>query len=208
MKTEQEYIQDLSEIRSMMERSTKFLSLTGLSGVLAGIYALAGAYIAYEIFYFNPDEIIYDTLARQQLSASVIKLFAIALAILILAVGTAIFLSYRKATRNGEKLWTATAKRMAISMAIPLFTGGIFILIIFSKGLIGLIAPVTLVFYGLALINASKFTYNEVKYLGLLEIVLGLVSSWYIGFGLLFWAIGFGVLHIVYGIYMHLKYER
>lgn len=208
MKTEQKYIRDLTEIRSMMERSTRFLSLTGWSGIMAGLYALAGAFIAWKLFYLNGSEGIYNSLERQALSGSVLYQFFLALVILVLAIGTAIFLSWRKSTKSGEGLWNSAARRLVINMVIPLATGGILILILISKGLLGLIAPLTLIFYGLALLNASKFTFEEVKYLGIIEIVLGLAASYFIGYGLLFWAAGFGFMHIIYGIYMHLRYEK
>lgn len=208
MKTEQEYIRDLTEIRSMMERSTRFLSLTGWSGIMAGLYALAGAFIAWKLFYLNGSEGIYNSLERQVLSDSVLYQFFLALVILVLAIGTAILLSWRKSTKSGEGLWNSAARRLVINMVIPLATGGILILILISKGLLGLIAPLTLIFYGLALLNASKFTFEEVKYLGIIEIVLGLAASYFIGYGLLFWAAGFGFMHIIYGIYMHLRYEK
>ncbi len=207
MKEEQDYIRDIAEMRSMMERSSKFLSLSGLAGIMAGIYALSGAYIAYKLFYFNPDEIVYSTTSGNGYS-NLLKVVFLAFIILILAIGTAMFLSYKKANKKGEKLWNATAKRLLINMAVPLVAGGLLILILISKGLIGLIAPFTLLFYGLALYNASKFTYGEVRSLGLIEMGLGLISSYFVGYGLLFWALGFGVIHIIYGIYMHYRYER
>lgn len=207
MKTEQEYIRDLSEIRQMMERSSKFVSLTGWSGIMAGIYALAGAFIAYHLFY-NTEGVVYNSISIQQISGGVFELIILAVIILLLAIGTAIFLSFRKAKRNKEVLWNATARRLVVNMAIPLITGGVFILILMAKGILGLLAPLTLIFYGLALINASKFTFDEVRYLGIFQILLGLLSSYFIGFGLLFWAIGFGILHIIYGIYMHWRYEK
>jgi uncharacterized membrane protein YidH (DUF202 family) len=208
MKEKQDYIKDIAEMRSMMERSSKFLSLSGLAGVMAGIYALAGAYIAYKVFYFNPDEIIYNTIEAGSFSANLLKVILLALTILVLAVGTAVLLSYRKAIKRGERLWNPTAKRLLINMAVPLVAGGLLILILILKGLIGFIAPFTLLFYGMALYNASKFTYEEVRSLGLIQIGLGLISSYFVGYGLLFWAIGFGVVHIIYGIYMHYRYER
>ncbi|MEX0662967.1 MAG: hypothetical protein WEA58_02055 [Balneolaceae bacterium] len=204
MKEEQDYIQDITEIRSMMERSSKFLSLSGWAGVMAGIYALTGAYLAYVLFQFNPDEILYASSGSSDLQSVIL----LATLILILAIGTAFFLSSKKANKRGEKVWNATSRRLLISMSVPLITGGIFILVLLSKGLIGLIAPLTLLFYGLALYNAGKFTIDEVKYLGLTQIGLGLISSYYIEYGLLFWAIGFGVVHIGYGIFIHFKYER
>ena len=207
MKEEQDYIRDIAEMRSMMERTSKFLSLSGLAGIMAGIYALSGSYIAYKFFNFNPDEPVYSA-TPGSLSSGLPKVISLAFAILILAIGTAILLSYKKAGKNGEKLWNAAAKRLVINMAVPLIAGGLLILIFISKGLIALVAPFTLIFYGLALYNASKFTYEEVRSLGLIQIGLGLVSAYFVEYGLLFWALGFGVVHIVYGIYMHYRYER
>lgn len=201
---EQDYTQDITEIRSMMERSSKFLSLSGWAGIMAGIYALAGASIAYTYFHFNPDGLFYNTLP----TGSLPKVIFLASLILILAIGTAFFLSRKKADKRGEKAWNATSRRLIANMAVPLAAGGILIVVLISKGLIGLIAPLTLLFYGLALYNASKFTYDDVKFLGLIQMGLGLTGSWFIEYGLLLWAIGFGVAHIVYGIYMHLRYER
>jgi len=208
MKEERDYIQDITEIRTMMERSSKFLSLSGWAGIMAGILALAGAYIAYDIFHFNPDEIVDHSIDLGNLSAELLKVIFLAIIIFILAMVTAIFFSYKRAAKKGEKLWNATAKQLLINMAVPFVAGGLLIIILISKGLIGLIAPFSLLFYGLALFNASKFTYKEVRILGLIEIVLGLISSYFVGYGLLFWALGFGVVHIVYGIYMHYRYER
>jgi hypothetical protein len=208
MKTEQEYIRDLTEIRSMMERSTKFLSLTGWSGIMAGIYALIGAYIAFQLLRFNGRDAVLNTPDTQQLSANGPELILLSVSILVLAVGTAVFLSFRKSRERGERLWNATARRMVVNMAIPLFTGGVFILILFSKGLLDLIAPCMLLFYGLALLNASKFTFGEMRDLGIIQIVLGLAASYFAVYGLVFWAIGFGLMHIGYGIYMHVRYEK
>lgn len=208
MKKDQDYLRDIAEIRTMMERSSKFLSLSGWAGILAGIYALIGAYIAYKFFGFNPDEIIYSPTQSGTLSSSVLNVIYLANAILLLALFTAILLSYNNAHKRGEKVWNPTARRLLINMAVPLIVGGLLILILISKGMIGLIAPFTLLFYGLALFNASKFTYNEVRILGLIELGLGLVSSYFVEYGLLIWAFGFGVIHIIYGIYMHYRYER
>jgi hypothetical protein len=201
MKETQDHIRDIAEIRSMMERSSKFLSLSGWAGIMAGIYALAGAYIAYQFINFNPDQIVYTI-------PGLLNLVILAVLILTLAIGTAIYFSYRKAHQKGENGWNATSRRLLTSMAVPLVAGGILILVLLSKGLLGLIAPLTLLFYGLALYNAGKFTYDEVKFLGIIQVVLGLISSWFIEYGLIFWAAGFGIVHIIYGIYMHFRYEK
>jgi len=192
----------------MMERSTKFLSLSGLSGIMAGIYALVGAYVAYRFFYVENGSIFYNTIDRQEMSSQVENLLILAVIILVLAIGTAIILSLKKSKKVGEKLWNPAARRLIINMAIPLITGGVFILILLSKGMFGFLAPATLIFYGLALVNASKFTFEEIKSLGIAQIIFGLLASYFIEYGLLFWALGFGLMHIVYGIVMHLKYEK
>ncbi len=208
MKEEQDYIRDIADIRSMMERSSKFLSLSGWAGIMAGIYALSGAYIAWKFLGFNPGEIVCNTEKSGSSYSSLLNVIALAIAILILAAGTAIFLSYKKSAKRGEKLWNPTSKRLLINMAVPLTAGGLLILILISKGLIGLIAPFTLLFYGLAIYNAGKFTYRAVKILGLVEISLGLIGSYFVEYGLFFWALGFGVVHIIYGIYIHYRYEK
>jgi len=208
MKNEQDYIRDITEIRSMMERSTKFISLSGLSGILAGIYALVGAYVAYRLFFVQNGTVLYNITDRQEMYGEIANLVILAITILVLAVGTAIALSLRKSKTQGEKIWNPTARRLVINMAIPLVTGGIFILILLSKGLFGFLAGATLIFYGMALINASKFTFEEIRSLGIVQIIMGLLASYFIEYGLLFWALGFGIMHIVYGIVMHLKYEK
>lgn len=208
MKQQQDYIQDISEIRSMMERSSKVLSLSGWAGIMAGLYALIGAFLAYKVLYFNPREIVYSSFSEGEYSTGMLKLVGLAGCVLVLAVGTAIFLSNRRAVKRNEKLWNATSRRLLANMSVPLVVGGILVLILISKGLIGLVAPMTLIFYGLALQIASRYTFEDVKMLGLIQITLGLISCYFIGYGLLFWALGFGVAHIAYGIYIHFKYER
>lgn len=199
------YARDITEIRSMMERSSKFLSLSGLAGVMAGIYALAGVFVVYQVFGFNPDDLRFTSTAAE---SSLWKVVGVALLVLVLALGTAIYLSWRKARKSGEKFYNAITRRVISAMAVPLIAGGLLILAVLLKGLIGLMAPLSLLFYGLALYNTSKFTYEEVKTMGLIEIGLGLIGTFYVGYGLLCWALGFGLVHIIYGIYLHYKYER
>jgi hypothetical protein len=201
MKEEQDYIKDIAEIRSMMERSSKFLSLSGWAGIMAGLYALAGAYIAYSLLGFNPDELFYA-------SPNLTNVVWLAIGILVLALVTAIYFSKRKADGNGENIWNATSRRLLNSMAIPLTAGGVLILVLLAKGLIGLLGPLMLLFYGLALVNAGRYTIPEVRIMGFMQIALGLLGAWFIEYGLLLWAVGFGAVHMVYGIYMYFSYER
>ncbi len=208
MKNEKDYIKDISEIRSMMERSSRFLSLSGLSGVMAGIYALAGVLVAYLVFGFNPDSVTYSMTGTAGTPANISSVIIVALIILALALGTVVYLSRRNAGKRGEKMWSPTTRRLLANMMVPLSTGGILIVILIFSGLAGLAAPVSMIFYGMALFTASKMTLEEVKLMGIIQIVLGLIAVLMIQYSLIIWAIGFGLVNIVYGIYMHYKYER
>ena len=208
MKEDRDPIRDITDIRSMMERSTKFLSLSGWAGVLAGIYAICGAFIAYRFLGFEPGSSNCDSMYAGSASFNLPQIILVAIVILLLAIVTAVFFSYKKAVKRGEKLWNATSRRLLANMAVPLVAGGILLLILISKGFVGFMTPLTLIFYGLALYNASRFTFEAVKYLGLIQIFLGLLASYFISYGLLFWALGFGVAHIVYGIYIYYRYEK
>jgi hypothetical protein len=208
MKKDTDYLQDIEEIRSLMEKSSKFISLSGWAGIFAGVFALLGAYIALTYLDFNPQSLSVDTENNPFQQKQIFSVVQLALLVFLLAISFALFFTHRRAKRKDELLWTPTAKRLVMNMAVPLFTGGILILLFISKGFIGFVAPFSLLFYGLALFTISKFTFDEVKILGLIEILLGLISVYKVSLGLLFWAIGFGVVHIVYGIYVYFKYER
>lgn len=203
----EKYLSDISEIKNMMNQSSRFISLSGLSGVLAGIYSLIGAWFAYKTIYFDNSSMgNYRNLIISQ--SAVNRLFIIATTVIILSMITGIILSARKANKSNDKVWNSSSKRLVINFAIPLATGGLFILFLIEKEMLSLIAPLTLIFYGLACVNASKYTLGDVRYLGLTLVFLGLLSTWFLGFGLLFWALGFGVCHILYGSVMYFKYDR
>ncbi|MEO8887011.1 MAG: hypothetical protein ABI367_13175 [Mucilaginibacter sp.] len=202
---EKEIQDELTSIRSLMERSAKFISLSGLAGILAGIYALIGAVVA---FYLMQSPIDYSSVTFLHLLNVLPALISIALAVLVASVVTAVYLAYKKAARRGQSVWGSASKQLLFYMAVPLLTGGVLMIIFLYRGYFGIVAPTSLIFYGLALIGASNFTFSDVKYLGLCEIVMGLITALLPGYGLVFWALGFGVLHIVYGSVMYLKYDR
>ncbi|GAA4447264.1 hypothetical protein GCM10023189_03430 [Nibrella saemangeumensis] len=207
-----EHLQTLTEIRSLMERSSKFLSLSGLSGVSAGVVALIGAGIAYvrlqtgwlSLLSHDANSTLSGSSRRELLTF----LLADGLVMLILAFAVGIFFTVRKARRQGQTVWNATSRRLLWAMAVPLVAGGVFCLAMLYHNLIWLIFPATLIFYGLALLNASKHTHRDVEYLGMSEIALGLLALFLTGYSLLTWAIGFGLLNIAYGTVMYYKYEK
>ncbi len=202
--TKEKYLDDLKDIKSMMERSSRFISLSGISGVIAGILALIAAYLAYQTVYFEQDYLSYRKAHIDR--ETILQLLGIAMSTIVLAFGAGFYFTNRKARKNNQRLWDKQAKLLIINLMIPLAVGGILCLILLNHGFIGLVAPMTLLFYGLALINASKYTFTEVRGLGLFEVLLGLIGCQLVGYGLILWAIGFGVLHIIYGVVMHLRY--
>ncbi|MBN7812831.1 hypothetical protein J0A68_17885 [Algoriphagus sp. H41] len=199
--------QELAEIKSMMERSTRFLSLSGLSGVLAGIYALIGAGMAYYWIYFPNPPFGFRTSYIQE-DQTLLRLLVTACAVLALSLYTGWALSQRKSQRTSSKLWTSASKRFISALLIPLVVGGIFSLALISRGYLIIVAPATLIFYGLALINAAHFSLGDIKYLGYCELALGIISAFFPGYGLITWTLGFGVLHVIYGSMMYYKYDR
>lgn len=209
----EKHFEALQDIRSMMERSSRFISLSGLSGVAAGTIALIGAAAVYWFLEISPfdQKRIYYVIARntEKWGLDYISFFLLdAAAVFVLAISAGIYLTTRKAKEKGQKIWDSLTQRLLISLMIPLITGGLFCIALFYHGYTGLIAPATLIFYGLALINGSKYTLNDIQYLGISEIVLGMIALFQLGYGLEFWAIGFGILHILYGSLMYFKYER
>lgn len=214
MSEQQRSLETLQDIKRIMERSSRFISLSGLSGVSAGICALIGAWLAYPYIFEGKDMVIDSNVAVIQAMAhdyTIILntwLFWIAAGTFFTALISAFIFTWIKSKKEGIPLWGKTAKRLLINVSIPLLVGAIFLFRLIHYGTFGLIAPGCLIFYGLALINASKYTLDEVRYLGYLQIILAIVNLWFVGYGLYFWALGFGVMHIIYGVYMWWKYER
>ncbi len=201
----EKYLQDLSEIKQMMNRSSRFISLSGISGVFAGCYAIIGSIIVKLLLGANKNATNYETTAQDD--SLLLQIIGIAIVVLFLAVSTAIVLTTRKARKNNQKIWDSTSRRLVINFFAPLAAGGIFCLVLLQYDLLWLIAPSQLIFYGLALIHASKYTFDDLKGLGYANLLLGLVATQFPYFGLYFWAVGFGLFHIIYGIWMHNKYE-
>jgi hypothetical protein len=199
----------LKDIKQMMERSSRFISLSGLSGVAAGAVALAGVWAAFRILksYYGS----YNSrgfFSGDDFSGLKIRLLGLAAVVFAAAFASSFYFTWRRAKKQGVSLWGPVSKRLFWNMSVPLIAGALFILAMLRYDDWRYVSSASLIFYGLALLNASKYTLTDIRYLGYCEIILGLVNMFYIGSGLYFWAAGFGVLHIVYGIVMWNKYER
>ena len=204
-----ETLQEISDIKRIMERSSRFISLSGLSGIAAGLCALTGAYFGNNILNDYYSE--YNRGAgytEKNFESLKVKLLVVAAIVLIAALILAFIFTWRRAKQNHLPIWDLTARKLMWNILIPLIAGGLFILAMLEYSEWRFVAPACLIFYGLALVNGSKYTLTDIRYLGYMEIVLGLVNTQFTGYGLYFWAVGFGILHIIYGVLMWWKYER
>ncbi|MFZ1783568.1 MAG: hypothetical protein WAU23_00055 [Ferruginibacter sp.] len=214
MDKQQQPLEDLQHIKKMMERSSRFISLSGLSGIAAGVCALAGAWFANQVIVENGGPSGYRDVVSRTFQAESLRdfmghrLFQIAGFTFVAALFLAFLFTYLRSKKDKIPMWGATAQRLMINVAIPMAVGGIYLYKLMQFGNYGLIAPGCLIFYGLALVNAGKYTLGEVRYLGYCQLLLGIINCWFVGYGLYFWAMGFGVLHIIYGGLMWYRYEK
>ena len=206
--TTEQSLETLQDIKRMMERSSRFISLSGLSGVSAGICAIVGAWIAHGYLRSYAVEVTNDTGVVSAGDMLEMRMLVLAVGVLVAALLTSTWFTWRKARKSHLPIWDHASKKLAINMAIPLAAGGFFALGLLQHSGWNFIAPACLVFYGLALVNASKYTLTDIRYLGFLEIALGCINMYFPHEGLYFWTTGFGLLHIIYGLIMWWKYER
>ena len=199
------YKEDLKEIKDIMNRSSRFISLSGLSGISVGIIALIGAYLAYKFVFVGNDYLSFDSVSLT--TEQFYNLLLIACGTIIVSIGLVIYLTTLETKKQKQKIWDQQTKRILLNLSIPLVVGGIISMMFLFRGYVGIILPMTLIFYGLALVNVSKYTLNEIRSLGLIEILLGLLALQLVSYGLIIWSIGFGVLHIVYGFIIKTKYK-
>jgi hypothetical protein len=201
MDNQEQGLAAIQDIKRIMERSSRFISLSGWSGIAAGVCALAGACTATHFI----TEYKTGTLKIRFLEST---LLLVAAATFAAAFISAFVFTYIRSRREGVAVWGNSAQRLMFNTAIPLIAGAFVVYRMLELGEYGLIAPSCLIFYGLALVNGSKYTLGEVKFLGYFQIALGIINLWMPGYGLFLWALGFGLLHIIYGLVMWWKYER
>jgi hypothetical protein len=211
MNASQKLSNELQDIKKMMEQSSRFISLSGLSGIAAGVCALIGAWFANNLIdrnevgitqqSANSDSILHGDFINSRILQTAFITF-------IAAFLSAFIFTYRRSKKTNVPIWGTTAKRLMINVSVPMIAGGIFLLALIENGVYNFVAPGCLIFYGLGVLNASKYTLQETRYLGYCEILLGLICLYFPSDGLYFWAAGFGILHIIYGVFMWLKYER
>lgn len=197
-------LETLQDIKRMMERSSRFISLSGWSGIAAGICALAGAWIAHSRI-----KLYYEQEFPTGCAGCLKKdLFIIGICVFAAALCVAFLFTFLKSKQEGVAIWGNTARRLLWNTLLPMVAGGLMLWRMIELKQYEFIAAGSLIFYGLALVNGSKYTMGEVRWLGYGELLLGIINLWFSRSGLLFWAMGFGILHIIYGASVWWKYDR
>lgn len=205
MDSSSQNLETLKDIKRIMERSSRFISLSGLSGIAVGICALIGATVAWYRISLYYQELIAGDACTYCLTEDLI---IIASVVFVAAFITATLFTFLKTKKEGVPIWANSARRLLWNTMLPILAGGFMLLRMIQLDQYQLVAPASLIFYGLALVSGSKYTMGEVRYLGYAEIILGIINLWLYHQGLICWAIGFGIFHIIYGIVMWWKYER
>src|SRR5687767_11497207 len=117
MKVENQHVEALQDIRRIMERSSRFLSLSGLSGIAAGFWALLGSWFAYDWIneYYNQ----YNSrggYSGESFAKLEWKLLGLAAVVLFLSLLSAFYFTWRKTRKDGVKLWDRTARTLTLNM--------------------------------------------------------------------------------------------
>lgn len=191
MNQHKDHLQAIQEIKNMMERSTKFSSISGMAGMVVGVLAI----------------IVFGGITWFDVTA-IYPLFVIMVGTLIIAMSIGLKLSIEKAKKEGAPIFDTTAKRFLVHFFTPLIVGGILCLIFAYHGDYTYIPSIMLIFYGFALLHASKFSLDTIKNLGYLELIIGLFAAAFTTYGMWCWVFGFGLLHIIYGFIIYTKYEK
>jgi hypothetical protein len=109
MEKTQKPIEQLTEIRNMMERSSRFISLSGLSGIAAGIIALIGSGVAFLFLGFDQRyfdmKSYFNGMSYLRFNHSWHLIILDASTILILALASGIFFTTRKARNKLMASW-------------------------------------------------------------------------------------------------------
>ena len=142
-------IESVNEIKELMERSSKFVSLSGMTAVLAGVYALAGAYVA-------------GQLLRSEDNRE--GLIMVASLVLIVSVVTACILSWYKAKKMRQKLFSKLTCRIAWNFSLPLLTGGLFCIALLLREHYGLVSSVMLLSSIISFFHTVNKTTFHIKY--------------------------------------------
>jgi len=205
----QKHLENLSELKSILSKNTRFLSFSGLSGVIAGITALAGEYLFYNLYLatFSSSSNYADVrnLADMKLFYSALL---IALSIIGISVIVGVILARKKIRMQGSTVNRDLLKNTLIHILVPILVGGAICFVASFTDHFIYIPAFLLIFYGLGLFNGSRFSFDDLKIVGLVFMGLGLITYAYPNLSMWTWGLGFGVGHILYGLRVYFVHDR
>jgi hypothetical protein len=179
---------NLSFIRSTMERATAFTAVPGWGGVAMGVTALAAT-----------------ALAQSRGTREEWLLVWLAASVLALAIGG--WSMGVKAKRAGTSVFSYPGRRFVLSYLPPLAVGGLLTLVLVRAGLYSTLPGTWLLLYGTGVVTGGAFSVRVVPIMGLCFMALGAIAlfappAW--GYWLM--AAGFGGLHIIFGLIIARRY--
>ena len=179
---------NLQFIRETMEGSSRFTAVPGIGGILMGVTACVAAYVA------NNAALRQDWLITWLVEAAVA--FAIGLAAM-----------WYKAARGDASLFSAPARKFAMSFAPPLITGVAITVGLYRFGHFESMIPAWMLCYGAAVVCGGAFSVRIVPVMGWCFIAAGAIAYMLpAGFGNTYMAATFGLLHIVFGAVIARRY--
>ena len=179
---------NLSFIRSTMERATAFTAVPGWGGVAMGLTALAAAPLAGS-------------------RATVGEWLAVWLGASVLALTIGGWSMAVKARRAGTSVFSYSGRRFVLSYVPPLAVGGLLTLVLVRADLYPALPGTWLLLYGTGVVTGGAFSVRVVPIMGLCFMTFGAVallapSAW----GAWLMAGGFGGLHIIFGLIIARRY--
>jgi len=170
------------------------MSLKSKIFIIFGIYALLGIYLAKKlIFLYNFGE---EGVNLLPIDFFEIFLFVIALLIIFISIFTANVI----AKRNKEK----ASKKIKIHILIPVIISFTLIFFLINYNYY-FITPISIVFFGLILLNLNRASLGKFLSFGFTEIILGIIAFLIGAKSLIFLSLGFGVVPIIFGLYHYKK---
>jgi hypothetical protein len=175
---------DLTFIRSAMERSSAFTAIPGAGGVVTGVIGLIAAVVG----------------ARQPTPDRWLGTWLVAAFVALIVELVAMTW---KARRAGLALTGANARRFALGVAAPLVAGAAITYELWAVRSFTVMAPAWLLSYGAGVLAGGMFSVPVVRALGMCFMAAGIAAvltppEW----GDVWLAIGFGGLHVGFGAYI------
>ncbi len=189
----------------MQQNSTSFSS-SGWSGILLGIYGLLAVYMVYTMTNSYGDG--FEGFAALPIVLLEIGIIVLTVITILISLITLRIRAKRRSKKNNRKLWSPFSKKLRFHTLIPLLFFIIVLVIIANKGYYSSITPLLLFLYGIFLLNLSRFSSGNLKYLSIAEIILAVVAYFIYDKEILFLGLGFGIFHIFYGLFTFGKNKK